>query len=183
MSEVPINQCSGVNDIYEYNELHLDSAARDQGDNNQPIFMLQPALSSIMGVKLVSAQIPFTFYVFNEKNNTFSYYPTGDTNANPVTITIPIGNYTSQTFDTTLETALAAAAPGSPITVDYSGNSGRYTLTSNSGTPFAFRFGADDDAGENNPRLWIGFGPGLVRSNNQGEGRGIPPGTPFWPHP
>lgn len=35
MSEVPINQCSGVNDIYEYNELHLDSAARDQGRGNQ----------------------------------------------------------------------------------------------------------------------------------------------------
>lgn len=165
---VPLLQCSGVNDIYEYNELHLDSAGRDQGDNNHPIFVLQPAIGNVMGIKLLSAQIPFSYYVFNSANNTFLLQP-DYADPTKVTVTLPPGNYNVDTFIPVLTTALETANALDTYTVDYSNLTGRYTVTSNGGRQFALHFGSGvDDIGESNPRIWMGFGPGANVSSSGG---------------
>lgn len=162
---VPI-QTSGVNDIYEYNEIHLDSAARDQGTNDEPIFNLAPAFSQVMGIKLVSAQIPFTYYVFNTGNGTFAYLPAGDP-AQAKTVTLPPGNYTVASIAAPLTAALQSAT-GDTFTCTYSGATGRFTLRSNSGAVFALQFGSADDDGSTNPRIWLGFAAGINPSDASG---------------
>lgn len=57
-----IIQTPGVNDVYEYNEIHLDSTQRDAGTNDHPFFDLHIPLSAVLGLKLLSAQIPWTVY-------------------------------------------------------------------------------------------------------------------------
>lgn len=164
MSSLPqVLQTPGVNDIYEYNELHLDSAARDSGTNDEPVFIINPAFSDVLGVKLLSAQIPFTYYVFNEDNTAFEVLP----NANPdeaVGVFLPPGNYTVNTIVTPLVQTLKNAT-GDNYTCTYSGSSGRFTITSTTSTPFALKFGETNDKGSTNPRLWLGFGPGINASD------------------
>lgn len=67
-------QTPGINDVYEYNEVHLSSVQRDAGTTDHPEWNIQPELHNVLGVKIVSAQIPFTFYTIVDsgpgKNNT-----------------------------------------------------------------------------------------------------------------
>lgn len=159
-------QTSGINDIYEYNEVHLDSAARDHGTNDQPVFNISPAMSGVMGVKLLSAQIPFTYYVFNHGNNTFQILPLGDP-AQAKEITIPIGNYTVNSISGPLTSALELAT-GDSYTFVYSGTTGKFTLRSTSGAVFSLRFGTAGDDGATHPGMWLGFDAGEVRSDDSG---------------
>lgn len=67
-------QTASVNDVYEYNEIHLSSYQRDAGTNDHPEWNIRPDLHSVLGVKILSAEIPFTFYTVVDsgpgKNNT-----------------------------------------------------------------------------------------------------------------
>lgn len=159
-------QTAGVNDVYEYNEIHLDSAARDAGTNDEPVFNLNPSISNVLGIKLVSAQIPFTYYVFNDANNTFQILPNADPNQ-ARTVTLPAGNYTVTSISNPLTTALGAAT-GDTYSFTYSGATGKFTLRSTTGQVFALSFGEDNDEGVSNPRLWLGFAPGINRSDDGG---------------
>jgi hypothetical protein len=159
-------QTAGINDIYEYNEIHLDSAARDHGTNDQPIFNLTPAFSNVLGIKLLSAQIPFTFYVFNHTNNTFQILPNGDP-GQAQDVTLPVGNYTVHSIAGPLTAALTSAT-GDTYTFVYSGTTGKFTLRSTSGQVFALRFGTPGDDGSTSPRLWLGFNAGEIRSDDSG---------------
>lgn len=66
-------QTAGVNDIWHYNELHLDSSARDGGTNDEPTFVLPDPLHDVMGVKVLSAHIPFSYYLVHDDNNSFLF--------------------------------------------------------------------------------------------------------------
>lgn len=161
-------QTAGVNDVYEYNEIHLDSAARDAGTNDDPDFNLSPGFTNCLGVKLVSAQIPFTYYVFNSGNNTFEILSNPDDPATARTVALPVGNYTVNSIAKPLTEALGAAT-GDTYTLTYSTATGKFVLASTSGSVFALRFGSDaKDPGTDNPRLWLGFAGGLNRSDNFG---------------
>lgn len=100
---------------YEYTEFYLDSgdARTNFGGSNVssldwPIFRFPRPLNNIAAMKILSAEIPFTYYIVNSTNNTFTI-----SNLTPttVTITIPPGNYTAAT----LATAIALAITGSAL--------------------------------------------------------------------
>lgn len=92
-------ETAGVNDIYVYNQVLLDSHDAESGDSDRPIFNLHPAFSDCVGFKIISARVPFSYYVFNQYNNTFTlnitYYNLIKIEQ---TITVPIGNYTIAEF-------------------------------------------------------------------------------------
>lgn len=94
MANPPITT-SGINDIFLYNEVHLDSSQRDTGTNNTPVFNLHPEVPNILGVKLLTAEIPFVWYALPGD----AYFMV---NGNKKTM--PAGNYTKFTITTTLAT-------------------------------------------------------------------------------
>jgi hypothetical protein len=186
-------QTLGVNDVYEYNELHLDSAGRDAGTNNEPIFTISPSFDKVLGIKLLSAQvklrrqsplatpattcptffpffqIPFTYHVVNPTNNTFFYIDNGQ----EVAVTLPSGNYTIDNITPTLGQALAtasatAALPGT-FTVGYSAVSGKLHIQQDQNRPFSLRFGDVGNSGTDSPRLLLGFDAGIVHSDETGS--------------
>ena len=90
-------QTAGVNDVWHYNELHLDSSARDAGSNDEPVFNLPVPIHDVMGLKVLAAQIPFSYHLIHDHNNTCTFYlyqNPGTPQATPFTLTIPPGTYT-----------------------------------------------------------------------------------------
>lgn len=95
-------QTAGVNDVFEYNEIHLDSHKADNRSSGtahtNPSFALQPALPNVMGIKLLNAQIPFTWHIVTDQvgsqNNLF--------NLNGTPYIIPVGSYSAVDFLSTL---------------------------------------------------------------------------------
>lgn len=170
MSDNPV-QTSGVNDVFAYNELHLDSVERDGGSNDQPFFVLQPAFSEVMAVKLVGARIPFTYHVFNDGNNAFQLVPdVGGAPDTVHTVRVPVGNYSVATLVPALQAALSAVSPADAYTVSYDAAAGRLVVVADSGKPFALRFGTGDaDRGISNPRIWLGFAGGDNLSDGDGR--------------
>lgn len=86
-------QTPGVNDVFEYNEIHLSSDFADNRGtlhaNSNPVWALCPEISNVLGIKLVSAQIPFAWPVLVAsgpgQNNLFTIGST--------TYAVPEGNY------------------------------------------------------------------------------------------
>src|SRR3984957_15662945 len=111
----------GLNNSLEYFEFSLDSLdAINSADgvnfnSNWPLFWLPKPLNDVAAIKIIECQIPFTYHVFNTSNNTFTLT---ETTGGPVTVTIPVGNYSSTNLSSTLVTLLDAAAHnGYPYTV------------------------------------------------------------------
>jgi len=115
----------------------------------------------------LEAQIPYSFYVFNSSNNTFSF--TESAGGSGQTITIPIGNYTPAEIVNELSTLLtvASAANGNnftyTVTIDPNENKMEIAQTGGSGT-YTLTFGTSTDNGTTNPRLWLGFNAGAITS-------------------
>jgi len=167
----------GLSDEYEYFEMLLDSLDTTNSPDasvsslNWPLFYLGRPLNQIAGVKIIEAQIPFSYYVFTPNNNTFLLTVAGQvTNA---VVTIPPGNYSPSTIVTMLTTQLNAALhstgnPSNSFSVTLSGptsspNTGQFTFTLNTGNlpvPTSFTFGQPGDTGQTNPRLFLGFPAG-----------------------
>jgi hypothetical protein len=63
----------------------FDSGNSDNNDRNQPLIELASSIDDVVGICLVSANVPFTYYVFDSTNNTFVITVSGT----PYTITIP----------------------------------------------------------------------------------------------
>lgn len=176
----------GISDTLEYIEYALDSAdANTTPDSsfsslNWPLFILSSPLFNIAALKVLEAEIPFTYYIFNSSNNTFwiNEYTGAVTPGTWVQITIPVGNYTADNLATELVALLdAASLVGNTYTVTYSGPSstpstGKYTITASGGVasnPFVLRFGTTTgDTGLTNPRLWLGFNAGDTLSGYSG---------------
>lgn len=150
---------------YEYVEVYLDSLDGIQTEasyltTDWPTFYINRPLMNIVAMKVLQAEIPFSYYVVNNDNNTFILSETGST-----VVTLPVGNYNASTLCTALETALTTASTflGSrTYTVTYSNTTQKLTVAASTGT-FSLIFGSNNDSGQYNPRLVLGFGPG---SNN-----------------
>jgi len=156
---IPPAQTTGVNDLYVYNEFQFDSHSFDAGTLNAPQFILSKPLDGVIGVKLVSAEIPFTYYVITAVNNTFTLVDGGGTH----TITIPVGNYTSNSISTALGTALTNGF--ATYTVTYSLTTGKLTVTSTVAEAFIVTFTSPNNNlpvphGDTNPGYWLGFAQG-----------------------
>lgn len=162
----------GLNDSLEYTEFEFDSEDAVEAYNQTyaytdwPLYQLGKPLANVAALKILEAQIPFTYYIFNSSNNTF-LLSESDGGGN-VTVTIPVGNYTSTTILAALNTALNAVSANShTYTTTYSDLTQKLTVTSNAGTTktFTFTFGTGvDDPGYTNPMLWLGFAGGANTS-------------------
>lgn len=167
----------GLSDNYEYYEFALDSL--DASYSNQagtassdwPVFEVagKGPLKDIVAVKILDAQIPFSWYVFNSVNRSFLMRV--DAGVDQV-VSIPIGNYTASSLAVALQGAIVAVF-GANYTVNYivSKQKFLFTKTGGAGTDFTFTFGApagipgvQPNSGNTNPRLWIGFPPGSTSS-------------------
>lgn len=63
-------QTAGVNDVWSYHELLLDSSARDAGTNVAPVFHLAQPLHDVMGFQVLDIDIPLGgFCLINDGNN------------------------------------------------------------------------------------------------------------------
>lgn len=165
----------GLNNTLQYYELSLDSGdalltqSAGVSSLNWPFFTYRFPLENIAAIKVVSAEIPFTYYVITAANGSFTLTETGHS---PVTITLPPGNYVSTGMTTELAALLTAASPsGFTYTVSYANSSSandtyKLTITNNdmaAGT-FTLTFGAAGNSGFDNPRLWLGFDAGSISS-------------------
>lgn len=161
----------GLNDSLKYTEFEFDSLVAEQSldsayaTTDWPMFLLGKPLSNIAAMKVIEVQIPFSYYVFNSINNTFTL--TESDGGGPATVTIPVGNYDTVSILTALATALNSASVNShTYTVTYSAITQKLTFTSNAGTTktFTLTFGSAGNVGNTNPRLWLGFVAGAITS-------------------
>ena len=162
----------GISQEYQYVELELDSkdgaASSDNASSlNWPTFFIPKPLQDVVAVKVLSAEIPFSYYVFNSNNNTFTLTETAPGTSS--TVTIPEGNYTSSSLATALGTALTTAST-TPVTytVAFSTLTQKFTISSTAAVskPFTLTFGASNDPGNSNPRFYLGFNGGSISSNS-----------------
>lgn len=139
----------GINDRFSYREIMLDSHGNDGGDSNRPLFTFTPPIKSVVGFKVVSATIPYSYLVINSTNNTFTLTESA-TNS---TVTIAPGNYTGVAIAAELASKLTLASTAYTYSVAYSSSTNLLTFTNTSSATFSFTF----TAGETCPAYWIGF--------------------------
>lgn len=168
----------GISSGLRYYEYELDSLDSSQSVNqntsrlNTPLFFVggKKPIADVAAVKIVEAEIPVSFYLFNSRNNQFTITESG---YGSKTVTIPEGNYSYVEMITALQTLLSPTGVGThwTYTVTYSSTTGKFTFaTNNTGggavtEPFSFTFGTDTtDRGWTNPRLWLGFPGGVTDS-------------------
>ena len=166
----------GLDDSLQYFEFSFDSLDTIQSPSaavstrDWPLFLLNRPLTNVAAMKILEVQIPFTFYVFNSTNNTFILT---ENTGSPVTVTIPIGNYSSASMNSTLGTIMTAASPNTrTYTVTYSGasstqpNTGKFTISSSDSSVFTLNFGTSE--GNTDPSLFFGFNTGINSSTSGG---------------
>src|SRR6478735_11533871 len=162
----------GINEDLYYIELSLDSrdgiATTSQYSNlNWPKFRFSRPIQDIAGIKVLSAVIPFSYYVINSNNNTFGL---SESLVGSAIVTIPVGNYNATTLAAALASALTTASvvTGGNLTytVTYSSLTGKFTITNNAlgANTFTLTFGVYGDGGITNPRFVLGFNDGLIFS-------------------
>ncbi len=155
----------GISPELQYIEFYFDSLDTIQSPSSAsstrdwPQFLLRRPLSNIAAMKVLEVQIPFTWYVFNSLNNTFTLQ---EDIGGPVTVTIPIGNYSSTSLASVLAGVLTAVSPnGRTYTVTFSGasstqpNTGKFTFTSSVAAVFTFTFASTE--GNIDPAIYLGF--------------------------
>jgi hypothetical protein len=171
----------GLNDSLKYYEFQLDSldatAAGGEGaaSTDWPLFLLggKTPLSNIAAFKIIEAQIPFTYYVFNSVNTdntstnlarwTLTEFGAGA--GGPYYPKIAVGNYTGgDALATQLQTAINAVSSGYVVTYNSTLQKLVFVCNKVNVTSFNFTFGTSTNSGNKNPRLYIGF-PGGVTSS------------------
>ena len=95
-------------------------------------------------VKLISAQIPFSFYTCTEKNNKIKL------STAEAPYSIPKGNYNVSSLKTALNTLLVG------FTVTYNETQAKFTITNNAGNAFTI-----DPKTPNSARVVLGFSAGF----------------------
>lgn len=163
----------GLDQKLRYYEFQLDSVASDYGMSqtvsrlNWPIFKVggKKPLENIAGIKILEVQIPFSWYIVNSTNNTFVLVETTGGNTNVV---IPVGNYSSGTLTTALQTALRSASANSVLyVVSFSSTTGKFSVVNGVGTSSVFSFVFQSSViGDNStsPIEFLGFNSGTVSS-------------------
>jgi len=115
---------------------------------------LKSIKSNAFGIEVVSVEMPLTMYPINANNNIFSW---DDSNAAPITTTIPVGVYTPTTLATELGTQMTAdTTDTNTYTVAVSALTKLMTITSTGG---AFVLNA---SGDNSLDRSIGLTKALV---------------------
>lgn len=172
----------GVNDSLQYYEFQLDSLdasgsnVEGVASTDWPLFLLggKTPLSNIAAIKIIEAQIPFTYYVFNNVNtdNTsdnlarWTLTEFGPGAGGPYYPKIAVGNYTGgDALATALQTAINAVSSGYVVTYNSTLQKLVFICNKVNVTNFDFTFGTSTNAGNKNPRLYIGF-PGGVTSSS-----------------
>ena len=117
-----------------YRSLYFNSANRDFGTNNAPEFIIDPEINQTERLKLMSVNIPVSFYAFPNVNLRVNENSTGSLYSN---ITLN-GNYTNSQLTSYISSALttASASTGSALTYNcaYDSITGKLTLTSTGGS-------------------------------------------------
>jgi hypothetical protein len=163
----------GVSNEYLYSEYALDSYDNSGRANNNfpatdwPRFELggKVPLENVVAIKVVSAEIPFSYYIFRSSNNTFTISENG---GGAITITIPVGNYTSSQIISTLSSLMTAASgEGATYVVTISSQTNKLTFTGSGGTlsSFSITMGTVNGTGNTSPRLYLGFNGGSTASS------------------
>lgn len=65
-------QTSGVNDVWSYREIHLDSSARDGGSNESPVFSLSVPLHDVLAFQVLRVHVPHGYSTVNSRNDKVS---------------------------------------------------------------------------------------------------------------
>lgn len=138
----------------QYVELYLDSLDSVQSEpgfskTDWPTFYLNQPLYNVAAIKVIQAEIPFSYYVVNSNNRTFSLTELATT----AVVTLPIGNYNSTTLSSALSAALTAVSPnGRTYSASYSTLTEKFTITASSGD-FTLSFSSD----QTSPCQILGF--------------------------
>lgn len=162
----------GVSNNYDYTEISLDSEDFTRGQNslftalNWPSFEVggMQTMTKIVAFKVISAEIPFSYYVFNTRNNVFTLDESAD---GPRQITITPGNYTSSQMITELNTQFAAGIVTAVYTVTYSSITQKFTITSDGGggnASFTLNFGVAGSTTNTDTHWFLGFNSGVNAS-------------------
>lgn len=92
-------QTAGINDVWTYHELHLDSSARDGGSNESPFFALSRPLHDVVGLQLLHVDVALNFKLVDWYNNRVSIGINTNDYAGPnptaQVVRLPPGTYTS----------------------------------------------------------------------------------------
>jgi hypothetical protein len=119
-----------------------------------PLFDLSRPLGDIAFLKILEVQIPFTWYVFNNQNNTFQLLETSSQH----TITIPEGNYSASSLITVLSSLMTSASQFAfGYVVTYSSTTQKFTITTPGGPQFTCQFtGSQVTEGNRDPSIMLG---------------------------
>ncbi len=163
----------GLNSELQYYEIELDSLDNSgpnrtgESASNWPRFELSRPLENVAAIKIIEATIPFTYHVITPTNQTFSLT---ELSGGSRLVTLPVGNYDANTLSTALAAALTSASANSyNYTVTYNAQTYKLKIVSSSGALFTLNFGLPTNAGNVNPRLYIGFPGGDTQSQLNGE--------------
>jgi len=158
------------NAAVEYAEISIDSRDADTSGQSGiattdwPVFTKRDIFQTIVGMKVLEATVPFSYYTVNSLTNTL---PLRWNNVESF-ITIPNGNYTPSEFIATLNplivTAIAAAGGGGTLVLSYTQTTNKFTFTftgapANSRITFNTILGPPADAlfPTNHPGYLLGF--------------------------
>jgi len=86
--------------------LLIDSRDRDAGMPGSYRIILPKMYENVIGARLLTAEIPSTFYIFTASSGNTTLYVTLDGQSVPVSITVPDGNYGSTEMQSALLDAL-----------------------------------------------------------------------------
>jgi hypothetical protein len=153
----------GLNDTYQYNEICLDSLDSNGVSSNGSSTLDWPTfeiggknnVANVAAFKVLSAEIPFSYYVFSSENNSFVI----TISAIDTVCVIPEGNYNATRLVNQLQELFNGLAVGTFV-VQLVDLTQKLKITGPS--PFSLTFGTSTDTGNTNPRLFMGFNAGLI---------------------
>lgn len=164
----------GLNNVFEYVELCLDSWDNSGAGNNVfenstsdvstikyswPQFNFSTKKLVVAGLKVMQAEIPFVFDVITPANNTFIFIEGAVENL----ITIPVGTYTGPQLAAQLETLIQAVSAG--FTVVWDSQLLKFIFTENTATAWGLSFPT-----RNSAYSVLGFYPGYTVTAAAGPG-------------
>jgi len=168
----------GLSDSLKYYEVELDSLdTTKSGESGSaptdwPVFLLggKTPLTNVAAIKIIEAQIPFSWYVFNDENtdnssSNLARWTLTESSGGVYYPKLTPGNYAGgDALATALQSALNAAS--SNYIVSYSSITQKLTFTclKVGVTQFSFTFGLDTNSGNKNIRLFMGFPGGETLS-------------------
>jgi hypothetical protein len=108
-SNLPTFDLEPIDVVFDSDEVTTSNNATGIRDN--PTFIIEPPITDCVGVSLLYANVPFTYYVIDNTNNRFNVtITTGGNTATNAPCTIAPGTYNSQNIGAQVVNALVAGA-------------------------------------------------------------------------